>query len=151
MIDFVQGCTLNSVAKGSGAVAAHRRESRDEDTGFSFVNCNITGTGKILLGRAWGTSATITYSYCQFDKNVDPKGWTDWGISSRQKYVHIYLYICVVSNVNGDLMRVFFFFFDFCTFLLGLRNLVNASAEGKEQTENIECHGPDLIVFLKLS
>lgn len=91
MIDFVQGCTLNSVAKGSGAVAAHRRESRDEDTGFSFVNCNITGTGKILLGRAWGTSATITYSYCQFDKNVDPKGWTDWGISSRQKYVHIYL------------------------------------------------------------
>lgn len=111
MIDFVQGCTLNSVAKGSGAVAAHRRESRDEDTGFSFVNCNITGTGKILLGRAWGTSATITYSYCQFDKNVDPKGWTDWGISSRQKYVHIYLYIymCVVSNVNGDLMRVFSF------------------------------------------
>lgn len=52
------------------------------------------------------------------------------------------------------LMRVFFSSSSsssFCTFLLGLRNLVNASAEGKEQTENIECHGRDLILFLKLS
>ncbi|KAA8523561.1 hypothetical protein F0562_009984 [Nyssa sinensis] len=61
-VDFIFGnsrslyqeCTLYSTANRFGAIAAHHRDSVDDDTGFSFVNCKITGTGLVYLGRALG-------------------------------------------------------------------------------------------------
>ena len=45
---------LRPGAKGiNGAVTAHGRTSKDENTGFAFVNCTLGGTGRIWLGGAW--------------------------------------------------------------------------------------------------
>ncbi|XP_048324208.1 pectinesterase QRT1 [Ziziphus jujuba] len=100
-VDFVFGrarslykeCHLNSIAKRSGAIAAHHRDSPDE-TGFSFVNCVITGRGRIYLGRAWGTYSRIIYSYCNISDIIIPKGWSDWDEPSRHKTVEFGEYHC---------------------------------------------------------
>ncbi|XP_075079221.1 pectinesterase QRT1-like [Nicotiana tabacum] len=85
-----QGCDLYSVAEDnigiSGAIAAHQRNSADEDTGFSFVDCKISGSGSILLGRAWGEYSRIIYSNCYFDRLISPEGWFDWNQLSRRKH-----------------------------------------------------------------
>ncbi|KAH7859802.1 hypothetical protein Vadar_005615 [Vaccinium darrowii] len=92
-IDFVfgssrslyQDCVLHSTAKRYGAIAAHYRDSQEDDTGFSFVNCTINGTGTVYLGRAWGNYSRAIYSYCDIDNVVTPSGWSDWNQPSRQK------------------------------------------------------------------
>ncbi|KAJ8766978.1 hypothetical protein K2173_012453 [Erythroxylum novogranatense] len=95
-VDFIFGrarslfrdCELHSIAKGSGAIAAHHRD-KDDETGFSFVRCRVTGSGKsakILLGRAWGDYSRIVYSFCHFNKIIAPTGWSDWSIPSRRNF-----------------------------------------------------------------
>ncbi|KAI8009200.1 Pectinesterase QRT1 [Camellia lanceoleosa] len=59
-----QDCVLHSTAKRFGAIAAHHRDSQYDDTGFSFVNCTINGSGIVYLGRAWGNYSRVIYSYC---------------------------------------------------------------------------------------
>ncbi|KAK4753335.1 hypothetical protein SAY87_022133 [Trapa incisa] len=93
-IDFIFGrsrslydsCLLQSTATGAGAIAAHHRESPDENTGFSFVKCVVNGTGSIFLGRAWGNYSTIVYSHCYFDNIIIPVGWSDWDQPYKQKF-----------------------------------------------------------------
>ncbi|KAK9099169.1 hypothetical protein Syun_026214 [Stephania yunnanensis] len=94
LVDFIcgeaqslfQDCVLNSTAKSSGGIAAHHREKNDS-TGFSFVNCTITGTGSIYLGRAWGPYSRTVYSHCHIDGIINPVGWSDWNQPERQKTV----------------------------------------------------------------
>lgn len=91
-IDFIfgnakslyQNSVLHSIANRSGAIAAHHRNSLEEDTGFSFLNCTINGTGRIYLGRAWGPYSRAIYSYCDIDDIIAPAGWSDWGHPERQ-------------------------------------------------------------------
>ncbi|RDX71744.1 Pectinesterase QRT1, partial [Mucuna pruriens] len=107
-VDFICGnakslfyeCELYSVAEFGGAIAAHHRDSADEDTGFSFVNCTITGSGSIFLGRAWGEYATTVYSYCDMDDIINPSGWTDWDNPSRQGTVMFGEYGCSGKGSN---------------------------------------------------
>ncbi|XVF70863.1 hypothetical protein PTKIN_Ptkin11bG0196600 [Pterospermum kingtungense] len=80
-----QDCLITSTAKKTGAIAAHRRDSPDDNTGFSFVNCIINGTGKIYLGRAWGNYSRAIYSNCYLDNVILPAGWSDWNNPFRQK------------------------------------------------------------------
>ncbi|XVE80517.1 hypothetical protein DITRI_Ditri14bG0146500 [Diplodiscus trichospermus] len=80
-----QDCLIQSTAKKSGAIAAHHRDSPYDNTGFSFVNCTINGTGKIYLGRAWGKYSRAIYSNCYIDNVVTPAGWSDWDDPFRQK------------------------------------------------------------------
>ncbi|MFS8030139.1 putative pectinesterase [Helianthus anomalus] len=93
-VDFIFGnarslykeCSLHSVADKYGAIAAHHRNSEGEDTGFSFVNCSVTGSGlAIFLGRAWGNYSRAVYSYCDIDNIIDPSGWSDWNQPWRQR------------------------------------------------------------------
>ncbi|PON94050.1 Pectinesterase, Tyr active site [Trema orientale] len=101
-IDFIFGrarslykdCVLQSTATYAGAVAAHHRDFPQENTGFSFVNCIVRGTGDIYLGRAWGDYSRIIYSYCYFDKIITSSGWSDWSLPSRQKTVEFGEYHC---------------------------------------------------------
>ncbi|KAF3453328.1 hypothetical protein FNV43_RR03768 [Rhamnella rubrinervis] len=101
-VDFIFGrstslykeCDLHSIAKGTGAIAAHHRDSPSETTGFSFVNCIITGSGSTYLGRAWGDYARIIYSCCVLPNIIIPSGWTDWNHPSRQKTVEFGEYHC---------------------------------------------------------
>ncbi|KAK4746346.1 hypothetical protein SAY87_012658 [Trapa incisa] len=101
-VDFIFGqsrslyerCVLQSTAAGAGAIAAHHRDSPDEKTGFSFVNCIVNGTGSIFLGRAWGNYSMTVYSYCYFHNIIIPVGWSDWSRPYRQKTVVFGEYKC---------------------------------------------------------
>ncbi|XP_060189786.1 pectinesterase QRT1-like [Lycium barbarum] len=99
-----QGCILHSIAEDnmgiSGAIAAHQRNSADEDTGFSFVNCKVSGSGSVLLGRAWGEYSRIIYSHCSFDGLIAPEGWYDWDQLSREKHAVFGEYKCRGKGAN---------------------------------------------------
>lgn len=101
-IDFIcgdgqslyQDCELHSIANpGSGSLTAQKRTG-NENTGFSFVGCSITGTGPIYLGRAWGPSSRVVFIQCNFENLILPAGWYDWGDSSREKTVFYGQYQC---------------------------------------------------------
>ncbi|KAK6934582.1 Pectinesterase, catalytic, partial [Dillenia turbinata] len=79
-----QDCHLRSTAKHTGSIAAHHRDSPD-DTGFSFINCTIDGTGNIYLGRAWGGYSRVVFSYCNISNIIIPSGWTNWDKPLRYK------------------------------------------------------------------
>jgi pectinesterase len=54
------------------------------NTGFSFVDATITGSGPIYLGRAWGNYSRTVYSYSWMDNIIYPPGWSDFGYADRQ-------------------------------------------------------------------
>ncbi|KAL0646567.1 hypothetical protein Bca4012_044858 [Brassica carinata] len=80
-----QDCDIRSTARRFGAIAAHHRSEESDDTGFSFVNCDIGGTGKVYLGRAWGNYSTTVYSNCYIADIITPVGWSDWDDTDRQR------------------------------------------------------------------
>lgn len=53
------------------------RQSDSLDAGYSFVHCNVTGTGNVAyLGRAWMNSAKVVYAYTDMsDVFQQPKSW----------------------------------------------------------------------------
>ncbi|CAN4103935.1 unnamed protein product [Withania somnifera] len=98
------GCDLHSIAQDNmgitGAIAAHQRDSPDVNTGFSFVNCKVRGSGNIFLGRAWGEYSRIIYSKCYFDGLITPEGWSDWDQLSRQQHALFGEYNCKGIGAN---------------------------------------------------
>lgn len=105
----VQNCQLNVIAKpNSGSLSAQKRSNGTDDSGYSFVNCKVTGSGPVYLGRAWGPFSRVVFIQTYFEDLIIPAGWYDWGISSRRKYVNFSLaplsHICTI-------FKVFSFFF----------------------------------------
>ncbi|KAK4420833.1 Pectinesterase QRT1 [Sesamum alatum] len=86
-------CTLSLVGNAY-AIAAQSRNSTDDDTGFSFVNCTVGGTGPVYLGRAWGYYSRVIYSYTELDIDINPEGWRDMGDTSRHDNVVLGEYEC---------------------------------------------------------
>ncbi|KAL0298127.1 UNVERIFIED_CONTAM: putative pectinesterase 8 [Sesamum calycinum] len=78
---------MSPVAPGArvinGAVTAHGRASKDENSGFAFVNCSIGGTGRIWLGRAWRPFSTVVFSYTNMTDIIAPEGWNDFNDPTR--------------------------------------------------------------------
>ncbi|KAI4366191.1 hypothetical protein MLD38_022101 [Melastoma candidum] len=107
-VDFIFGrsrslyeeCVIHSIADQFGAIAAHHRDSPDEDTGFSFVNCIVNGTGSVYLGRAWGDYSRVVYSYSYLDRVINPRGWSDWNHPYRQRTVVFGEYRCRGAGAN---------------------------------------------------
>lgn len=83
----VQGCHVHAIARDYGALTAQNRMSLLEDTGFSFVNCRVTGSGALYLGRAWGTFSRVIFAYTYMDNIIVPRGWHNWGDPYREMYV----------------------------------------------------------------
>ncbi|CAI9095809.1 OLC1v1031830C1 [Oldenlandia corymbosa var. corymbosa] len=102
-IDFIFGngrsmykdCELHSIATEFGSIAAHGRKSPDEKTGFAFVNCRVTGSGPVYVGRAMGQYSRIVYSFTHFEDIVAHGGWDDWDhISNKNKTAFFGSYQC---------------------------------------------------------
>lgn len=93
-VDFIFGtasavfedCTIHS--KGAGYVTAHYRTSDEENTGFVFVRCRLTGadTGRgVYLGRPWRPYARVVFLECWLDSHIRPEGWDNWRDPAREK------------------------------------------------------------------
>ncbi|OIT28063.1 PREDICTED: probable pectinesterase 8 isoform X2 [Nicotiana attenuata] len=112
-IDFVFGngkslyenCQLISMASpGSrsinGAVTAHGRGSKEEDSGFAFVNCNVGGSGRIWLGRAWRPFSTVVFANTFMTDIISPDGWSDLNDPSRDQTIFYGEYNCSGAGSN---------------------------------------------------
>jgi len=85
--NMMQGCHVHAIARNYGALTAQSRQSLLEDTGFSFVNCRVTGSGALYLGRAWGTFSRVVFAYTYMDNIIIPRGWYNWGDPNREMCV----------------------------------------------------------------
>ena len=81
-----QNCTIHS--KGAGYVTAHYRTSNEENTGFVFLHCRLTGqdTGKgVYLGRPWRPYARVVFIDSWLGEHIRPEGWDNWRDPAREK------------------------------------------------------------------
>ncbi|KAL2636272.1 hypothetical protein R1flu_007751 [Riccia fluitans] len=107
-IDFIFGngrsyfkdCHVHSIATSFGSITAQKRNESDMNTGFSFVNCQIDGTGIIYMGRAWGNYSRVVYSWSYLNDMIIPEGWQDWGIPARQETVYYAQYECTGAGAD---------------------------------------------------
>ncbi|XP_038971900.1 probable pectinesterase 53 [Phoenix dactylifera] len=72
-----EGCTLFTVLR-PGFLTAQGRQGPAEDNGFVFKHCNVTGTQKVFLGRAWGRQARVIFYETIMSDIVNPQGWIAW-------------------------------------------------------------------------
>lgn len=83
---YFENCTIHS--KGEGYVTAHYRTSNDENTGFVFKHCRLTGTdtGKgVYLGRPWRPYARVVFIDSWLGPHIRPEGWDNWRDPAREK------------------------------------------------------------------
>ncbi|KAG0562473.1 hypothetical protein M758_9G143200 [Ceratodon purpureus] len=101
-IDFIFGdaqslykdCTLNVNAATYGSVTAQKRESSNKNTGFSFVGCNLLGSGQVYLGRAWGPYSRVVFAFTFMQDIVIREGWHNWNVPDRQRTAYYGQYKC---------------------------------------------------------
>ncbi|XP_041006933.1 putative pectinesterase 63 [Juglans microcarpa x Juglans regia] len=82
-VDFIFGngksiykhTTINSVAESLGVIAAQSMDGNSEDSGFVFINCKITGTGDMYLGRAWKETSRVIFAHTFMGKLINNDGW----------------------------------------------------------------------------
>lgn len=107
-MDFIFGygrslyanCHINSIAKGVAALTAQKRNNASLSSGFSFLNCLISGSGLVYLGRAWGDHSRVVFIYTYMDKIVLPEGWDSWGCPDRERTVYYGQYQCKGPGAN---------------------------------------------------
>lgn len=107
-MDFIFGygrslyanCHINSIARGVAALTAQKRNNASLSSGFSFLNCVISGSGFVYLGRAWGDHSRVVFVYTYMDKIVLPGGWDNWGYPDRERTVYYGQYKCIGPGAN---------------------------------------------------
>ncbi|KAF3788738.1 putative pectinesterase 53 [Nymphaea thermarum] len=99
-LSLFEGCHVHAIAQNYGALTAQDRMSLLDDTGFSFVNCRVTGSGVVFLGRAWGTFSRVIFAYTYMDNIVIPQGWYNWGDPNREMTVFYGQYKCLGPGAN---------------------------------------------------
>lgn len=108
MVILVQNTTIESVTDNVGVITAHARVNASDESGFTFVHCNINGTGRNELGRAWKERPRVIFAYTYMGPIITPQGWSDYNKPERQRYVCMLLFpICP----QGRIHELNFFFF----------------------------------------
>ncbi|KAL7000687.1 putative pectinesterase 8 [Sarracenia purpurea var. burkii] len=108
---FYERCMLISIAKIvdvglkviNGAVTAHGRASKEENSGFTFVNCSVGGSGRIWLGRAWRPFSTVVFAYTNMSDIIAPEGWNDFNDPARDTTIFYGEYMCAGAGANTSL------------------------------------------------
>ena len=83
---FFENCSIHS--KGAGYVTAHYRTSNEEDTGFVFYRCRLTGQDTrngVYLGRPWRPYARVVFIECWLGPHIKPEGWDNWRDPARER------------------------------------------------------------------
>jgi len=75
-------CELHGISTGSVMYTAQSKHTAEQDSGYVFNHCVITGdarkSGVISLGRPWRPYATVVFLDTRIDAPVIPAGWTEW-------------------------------------------------------------------------
>ncbi|CAJ1932262.1 unnamed protein product [Sphenostylis stenocarpa] len=59
-------------------ITAQARKNKQEDNGYSFVHCELTGTGTgAYLGRAWFSHSTVVFAYCNMGNIFNKVAWSN--------------------------------------------------------------------------
>ncbi|KAG0581528.1 hypothetical protein KC19_4G258700 [Ceratodon purpureus] len=108
-VDFIFGdgkslykdCELRVLSHRGGSITAQKRHNFSEDTGYSFVNCRVTGSGPATayLGRAWGPYSRVVFALTEFADIIDPVGWYSWD-AARESTVFYGEYKCFGPGAN---------------------------------------------------
>lgn len=94
-LSYYESCSLVSIANpGSGSLTAQKKMTEDEESGFSFVRCTISGNGPVYLGRAWGPYSKVVFLYTEMKLPIIPAGWYNWADPAREKTVYYGQYRC---------------------------------------------------------
>ncbi|KAB2602792.1 pectinesterase 63 [Pyrus ussuriensis x Pyrus communis] len=81
---------------GITVITAQARDSASEDTGYSFVHCNVTGIGSgTYLGRAWRVRPQVVYAYTSMTQVVNPADWSNDNHPERDNTVSYGEYKCM--------------------------------------------------------
>ncbi|KAJ7964612.1 Pectinesterase [Quillaja saponaria] len=108
---FYENCQLlsmaNPVAPGqrsiNGAVTAHGRVSKGENTGFVFINCLIGGNGRVWLGRAWRPFSRVVFINTTMSDIIAPEGWNDFNDPTRDQTIFYGEYNCSGTGASMTL------------------------------------------------
>ncbi|KAK6941447.1 Pectinesterase, catalytic [Dillenia turbinata] len=95
-----KGCHVHAIAQNMGALTAQSRNSLMDDTGFSFVNCEVTASGALYLGRAWGPFSRVIFAYTYMGNIIIPEGWYNWGDPNRELTLFHGQYKCTGPGAN---------------------------------------------------
>ncbi|EYU34153.1 hypothetical protein MIMGU_mgv1a018901mg, partial [Erythranthe guttata] len=87
----------------NGAVTANGRASKEENSGFAFVNCTIGGTGRIWLGRAWRPFSTVVFLNTTMSDIIASEGWNDFNDPTRDQTIFYGEYNCTGDGANTTL------------------------------------------------
>ncbi|CAL9095344.1 unnamed protein product [Musa textilis] len=97
-----QNCEIESVADNVAYITAQARSNPSDKSGFSFIHCNITGTGNAFLSRAWREMSRVVFSYTHMGRLIDPRGWDNKGIAGRNRTVYFGEYKCLGPGAVTD-------------------------------------------------
>ncbi|XP_073044049.1 probable pectinesterase 53 isoform X2 [Primulina eburnea] len=100
-LSMFENCAVHAIAGAIGAVTAQARKSILDDSGrFSFVNCKVTGSAALYLGRAWGAFSRVVFAHTYMDNIIIPKGWYNLGDPSKEMTVFYGQYKCSGPGAN---------------------------------------------------
>ncbi|GER50031.1 plant invertase/pectin methylesterase inhibitor [Striga asiatica] len=76
--------SVNAGISRRGYIAAQARASPNDDSGFVFKQCNVSGQGNTFLGRAWKSYSRVIYYDSFFAAIITPKGRDAWDIAGQE-------------------------------------------------------------------
>ncbi|KAF2290093.1 hypothetical protein GH714_002085 [Hevea brasiliensis] len=93
-------CHLHSISKNNGSITAQHRDSLTQNSGFTFLDCKITGIGSAYLGRPWGDYSRVVFALSYMSSAIVPAGWDSWAGQTKQSTVFYAEYKCYGPGAN---------------------------------------------------